>query len=408
MKKNALISTVILIAIMLGGCQRIENSLPDNSSATIADTGTSTTSPKAEDVETTTPPQPENPTVELFTAGDNLIHSSIYEQAQSRSESGGYDFDYAYENIAPIIPKHGVKILNQETLICNGEYPPSSYPCFNSPPELGDKMIELGFNVFSMANNHVLDKGRGGLQAALDYWDSKTDVVVCGAYRNDEDMQNIRTLGIDGIVFSFLGFTEHTNGIKLWTDTDYKITYTSETEVMKQLIEKADEVSDVVVVNVHWGVENSNTVTDSQRFLAKKFADWGADVIIGTHPHTIQSMEYIDKDDGSQAFVLYSLGNFISAQSKLNLMVGMVASMDITLDLESGEITISDVQATPIITHYTGSYKNIRNYPYYEYTAQLASQHGINGMSKGYIDGLVKDVIPEEFLCPKSQEWSKT
>lgn len=399
MKKAAVLSAVLLIVTMLSGCQKIENSSPDQTQQTTAGTPAVTSAPAQSEPEVTTPPPPpDNPTVGLFAAGDNLIHSSIYNQAKSRAQDGGYDFDYAYAHVESLIPQDGVRILNQETLICNGEYEPSSYPCFNSPPELGDKMLALGFNVFSMANNHVLDKGRDGLRATLDYWDSKTDAVVCGAYRNAEDMQDIRTLEIDGIVFSFLGFTEHTNGIKLWTDTEYEVVYTSQKDVMQQLVEKAQGMSDVVVVNVHWGVENSNTVTDAQRSLARSFTEWGADVIIGTHPHTIQSMEYIDKEDGTQAIVLYSLGNFISAQNRLNLMVGMAADMDITVDLMSRAVTISNVKAIPVITHYTGSYKDICNYPYYDYTAELAARHGVSGMSLSYIDGLINDVIPEEFL----------
>lgn len=405
LKKTATICAAFLMMLQLCACQKIEDSTSEGAQ-TPADTTAQTdaTTHETTPEETTAPPPPENPTVELFAAGDNLIHSSLYNQAHSRSESGGYDFDYAYEHVAPIIPKQGVKILNQETLICNGEYEPSSYPCFNSPPELGDKMIDLGFNVFSQANNHVLDKGKKGLEACLNYWDGKDGIITCGAYRNEEDLQNIRTLGVDGIVFSFLGFTEHTNGIKLWTDTDYEVVYTSETERMKQLVQKAEQISDVVVVNVHWGVENSNTVTDAQRSLARSFVSWGADVIVGTHPHTIQSMEYIDKPDGTKAFVLYSLGNFISAQSKRNLMVGMAADMDITLDLQTRAVTISDIKATPIITHYTGSYKNICNYPYYEYTAELASQHGISGMSKKYVDELANEIIPAEFFCADPRE----
>lgn len=352
----------------------------------------------------TEPPVPDDVTVHVTAAGDNLIHSSIYNQAHKRSEDGTYDFEYAYERIRPLICGK-LNILNQETPICNDIYEPSTYPCFNSPTQLGDEMLSLGFNAFNHANNHILDQGVSGANATLDYWSDK-DAAVCGVYRNTEDMNNIRTMNIDGVTFSFLGFTEHTNGLRIPEDSDLRVVYTSETDVIEQQIKAARQLSDVVVVSVHWGVENSHIVTDAQRDLGQSMADWGADIIIGTHPHVIQSMEEITAADGRNVLVAYSLGNFISAQSVNNRMIGGVLDFDVTKSYETDSITLSNIKFIPVVTHYDYGFSNVRVYPFSEYTEELASTHGVNTYSPFSYDFIVdtlRENIDEKYLVLELQ-----
>lgn len=348
----------------------------------------------------TEPPPPDDSIVHITAAGDNLIHSSIYNQAHARATDGGYDFEYAYENIRPLI-SGDINILNQETPICNDIFEPSTYPCFNSPTQLGNQMLSLGFNVFNHANNHILDRGVKGTEATLDYWATKENVTVCGAYRNEEDMNNIRLREENGITFSFLGFTEHTNGLKVREDSDVKIIYTADLETIERQITEAKKLSDVVVVSVHWGVENSHIISDAQRSLAQKMADWGADIIIGTHPHVIQGMEFIKRSDGTPVLVAYSLGNFISAQDVNNRMIGGVLDLNVRKNGATGEITIEDVKFIPVVTHYEWGFANIRVYPFSEYTKELASTHGVQKKTEFSYDFIVKTLkenISEEFL----------
>ena len=178
---------------------------------------------------------------------------------------------------------------------------------------------------------------------------------------------------------------------------------------MQEQIEKAADIADCVIVSVHWGNEDSFDVDDERKALAQDFADWGANVIIGNHPHVIQSMEYLDNSMGGQSFVFYSLGNFISAQSDNFNMVELLADFNVTKDLVTGEIIVDDVKAVPLVNHYDTSYSNIRVYPYSMYTEELASGHGIHTVSSGYahdfsmsvIDGIISDNVPEQFLTIK-------
>ena len=129
----------------------------------------------------------------------------------------------------------------------------------------------------------------------------------------------------NSIRFGFAAFTQHTNGIPLPQDKQEMITYTDQTERMHQQIEQLEQTADLTVVSVHWGEENSTTPTDYQRELAQQLTEWGADLIIGTHPHVLQPVEEITSPNGNRATVLYSLGNFISAQADRANLVGAIA-----------------------------------------------------------------------------------
>ena len=343
--------------------------------------------------------EPQAKSVTFTVAGDNLIHTVICTQAQNRAGGEGYDFSEAYEHVAPLVCGADISILNQETIV-NDVFPPSNYPCFSTPTELGDYMIDMGFDAFSIANNHLLDKGEDGLFATLDYWDRHPEAVVCGAYRSEEDMNNIRTITSNGVTFSLLGYMEHTNGLRLPQDSEAKIVYLSELDTIKSQIEQAKEISDVVILNVHWGVEVTNEVTEQQKSLARQFVEWGADVIVGTQPHTVQTMEYITREDGSRGFVFYCLGNFISAMENPYGMMGMIGNFTVSYDPAADSAEVTDVEAIPIVNHYDINYRNIAAYPFSSYTKELALQHGCVGRGFSYelAEQVFDENIPKEYL----------
>lgn len=345
----------------------------------------------------------------LKAVGDNLIHNTIYLQAANRAADGQeYDFYPAYEKIAGLLEGADLAFVNQETLLASQVFEPSSYPMFNSPTQVGDTMLELGFNLFSHANNHALDKGVKGINATLDYWDEKVeegaDILVTGLFRNEQDMNTPRVIEKNGITFALVAFTEHTNGLKLPSTAENRIIYTSDTEEMERQIKMAAEQADVVLVSVHWGVENSHTVTDAQRSLAQQFIDWGADVILGSHPHVLQPIEQLVSADGkSTGYVIYSLGNFISAQDAGDNLIGGI--LNITFEKESlnGTVTVKTPSFVPIVTHYETSWqRNLTLYPLSEYSAELAENHGVcrntPEFSLDYIENLLTQVIGEPYL----------
>lgn len=349
-------------------------------------------------VETTT--QPLVSKVSFVAVGDNLIHDTVYEQAEARGEDGKYDFTYAYENIAPYIEEPDVAILNQETIIST-EHPVASYPCFNSPPEVGDEMLKIGFDVFNLATNHSLDKGEKGLISTINYWKERK-AITTGAYLNSEDFV-IPVQELNGIKIAYLGFTEQTNGLSLPSDSEVVLVYQEDEELLRSKISEAKALADVVIVNAHWGVEYTHTPNDSQKNMAQQLADWGVDVVIGNHPHVIQPVEFVTSTDGSHRMLCaYSLGNFISAQARGPRMLGGMLNFNIVKNNTSGQINIEDVKFTGTVTHYTSGCNNIRVYSLNDYTEELANNHGVIAntpdFSLEYLKGIVSEVIDSQFL----------
>lgn len=351
-------------------------------------------------------PGPQITTLRFSATGDNLIHNGIYEQAKRRAQQNGgngYDFSYCYENMRQFYSDFDINWINQETLVSD-TLEPSTYPCFSTPGDMGRELYELGFRVFNLSNNHTYDKDTQGLQATLDFWASMPQgVITAGLYADSSTRPVIQT--VNGVRIAYLGFTEHTNGIKTPEAAPAHVIYTSELDVMQQLLEQARSEADVVVVSVHWGVEGSHSVTQAQRDLAQKMADWGADVIIGTHPHVVQTAQWLTASDGRQAFVAYSLGNFLNAQSTADTMVGMILTFTIEKTTQPDGSSITTVQNPlfyPTVNHYDANYANIRIYLLRDYTDDLAAAHGVRekfpGFSCGYITSMLKENVDEQFL----------
>ncbi|MBQ6851088.1 MAG: CapA family protein, partial [Oscillospiraceae bacterium] len=363
------------------------------------------------ETETTPTPQPTPTirpadTVSFVAAGDNLIHGSIFLQAARRSTDGGYDFDYAYENTEDYFDAFDVRFINQETLV-NDAYAPSHYPQFSTPIALGEKVLEMGFDVIGTSNNHSYDKGVNGIKSSLDYWNSK-DVVNVGFYTGD-DSKDIKYLTVNNIKMAFLAYTYGTNGLSIYDSTSPYIIRCDDYETVDRQVAIAKENADIVIVSCHWGWEDTNTVNDYQKNVAKHLNEIGVDVIIGTHPHVIQTCEWYTNDvNNHKTLICYSLGNFISGQSKGNNMLGGLFQFNIVKTYDENEnatITIEQPYFVPTITHYDYEFSNIRNYILADYTPELAAKHGVKAydsrFSFDYIEGIVHNVIPEEFLLYK-------
>ena len=344
--------------------------------------------------------------VHLLSAGDDLIHSSIYEQAAARSQDGGYDFTYLYENVADYLSGADIATVNQETVIVPSR-DPDTYPCFNSPPDLAKYLVgQCGFDVLNLANNHCLDQGTSGLGECLSFWrENYPDILTTGVYQNEADRENIRTKEVNGITFSFLGLTELTNGLSLSSDSEIVLAQAltdEETETLKAEIEKAKSLSDIVIMNVHWGNEYSFTPTDRQRELAQMMTDWGVDIIIGHHPHVLQPIETRMTADGRTALIAYSLGNFASAQADAYCLVGGILDYTVSREEENGEAALTSYRLKPTVTHYDSGYQNNRIYLLEDYTDELAAAHGVRARYSNfglpYIDSLLEEIVGGETL----------
>lgn len=278
-------------------------------------------------------PEVKEERLSLIMVGDALLHSSLYRDGY---QNGTYDFTSQLELIKPEIQKHDLAFYNQESILGGTSIGLSDYPNFNSPQEFGDAMIDAGFNLVSLANNHTMDRGVTAIQNSCDYWKTK-DVLTAGSYCSAEDAEEIKIKEKNGIKYTLLAYTYGTNGITVPSDKPYLVNLYSD-ELAKADIEKVRDKVDLLIVSMHWGTEYRSEPTDEQKREAEYLSNLGVDIIIGTHPHVIEPITYIN-----DTLVIYSLGNFISAQSTnndYNTMVELMTSVDVVKTTKDGKSEI--------------------------------------------------------------------
>lgn len=317
------------------------------------------------------PKKAEKKELSLFAVGDVLIHESVYKDAYK--SDGTYDFDKMFEYIKPILNKYDLKYCNQESTIGGSVLGISGYPAFNSPDEIGDELVNIGFNLISLSNNHALDKGIDAVLYSNSYWKSK-DVITSGAYSSKEERDEVKVYEKNGIKYAFLAYTTFSNNK---VPNDYIINIYSK-ERVKEDIEKVKDEVDLIIVSMHWGEEYTNTPTESQKTIANYLSELGVNVIIGSHPHVVQPIEYIN-----DTLVIYSLGNFISNQLSvdLNYGIGLMIGMDIKLEDEKIKV---DNLYKELILSYSENSTNFKVIPFSKLTNELLNDY--KNIEKEYME----------------------
>lgn len=199
----------------------------------------------------------------MVMAGDSLIHSAVYDDANNGTT---YDFSKMLTSMKPIIQKYDVAFINQETIIGGKDLGYSSYPRFNSPRQIGDALIDTGFDIFNLANNHTLDKGEAGMLNSLSYWDTK-DVITIGMNSSFEERDTIPIYEKNGITYAILGYTTVTNGLKVPSGKEYYLNLYDSERVAADIAKVRDKV-DVVMVSMHYGTEYTHVPTLEQTEIA--------------------------------------------------------------------------------------------------------------------------------------------
>lgn len=309
----------------------------------------------------------------MVMVGDNLIHDKIYNEAKKNSGGNNYNFKPMIENIKEIVNKYDIAYYNQETILGGSNIGVSSYPAFNSPYEVGDAMIDAGFNLVSLATNHTMDRGEEAILNSRKYWDSNSDVMAVGSYDSIDARNKINIKEINNIKYTMLNYTYGTNGIKIPTGKEYLVNvwpvtgnnpetdneYQKYKETIKKDIERVRDKVDVLIVAMHWGIEYETTPNNYQIDAAKFLASLGVNIIIGTHPHVIQPIDYID-----DTLVIYSLGNFLSAHEVINMdnRVGLMSTLEIVKD--NNGIKLEKINNELLYTYYKDGYTDFKVIPF--------------------------------------------
>ena len=300
---------------------------------------------------------PEDTVINIVGIGDSLCHSQNFKDAYN-SETGTYDFSPMFKNVTKYIESATVAVGNLETTLAGEERGYSGYPTFNSPAELAYDMKEMGIDILTTANNHCIDKGYSGLVSTLDKLD-EYGIAHTGTSRSVEEQNTILFKDLEGIKTAFLCYTYGTNGIPIPSGREYSVNLIDK-DFMKQQLDKAkEEGAELIVASMHWGSEYRIKPTEEQEELAEFLIKNGADIILGNHSHVPEPMEMkeVTLDDGTkrEGFVIYSMGNFFSAQTQEYTRDTLIVNVEVRKNGQTGEITIDKATYTPVYVYDNGS-----------------------------------------------------
>lgn len=275
--------------------------------------------------------------------GDIMVHDVQYNSAYNY-QTGQYDFSPMFQPVREAL-QADLLVGNLETTLSGPELGFSSYPRFNSPDNIAETLSNLKFDLLFTANNHCLDKGVSGLRRTIDVLD-KNNILHTGTFKKPEDREEILIIMVKGMSFGFLNYTYGTNGLLPPQGEEYVVNLLQLNQIEEDIAKIRNKV-DLVVVGLHFGVEYQREPNLQQREIVKSIADSGADIILGGHPHVLQPYEFIKVGD-REAFVAYSLGNFVSGQKGRYKDSGAILDLVIEKSLFDKRPRIVEVDFTPV------------------------------------------------------------
>ena len=261
-----------------------------------------------------------------------------------------------------------------------------------------DQIVEAGFDVILHATNHALDKGKKGAMNCMNFWEEQyPDIPYLGINETEEQQDRIYIYEQDGMKLAILNYTYGTNGISTPADMPYLVNYLEKEQVVEDL-QLANELADFTIVCPHWGKEYYLGVSAEQKRWTKIFLENGVDLVLGTHPHVIEPVEWVEDEAGNRMLVYYSLGNFVNGTSGtgegvMNRCVGGLAEVQIGRD-ETGQVVIQEYDCIPLVCHiaegeaYTVWYLK-------DYTEELASENHIRKQDASFSLENCKKLIEE-------------
>ena len=278
-----------------------------------------------------------NEKISLLFLGDIMGHDEQMWSAENR-ETHTYNYDDVFQYIKDEISEADIAIANFEVTLAGSPY--SGYPTFSSPAPLAAACITAGIDVFATANNHAADRGKKGILSTIYRLDS-LGIAHTGTFSDPAARDTLYPMIIEknGFSLALLNYTYATNGI---TVPPPVIVNMLERNTVTSDIEKAKSKNpDAIILFLHWGTEYDTVPSKTQTDLAEYFFSRGVDMIIGSHPHVLQRMEWTKSETGMKdRIVVYSMGNYVSNQRRTRTDGGAMVRIELTKEADS--LYISD------------------------------------------------------------------
>ena len=305
-------------------------------------------------VETTVPRETEAPTtvIHLAAAGDLNVTDKVV-----ASSSGDLDYTAAFRDVLPLLASADLTVMNFEGNLVGMPYGSERR---SAPQSLVQALDKAGVDILQMANSWSIHNGINGLVSTLPTI-RQSGIEPVGAYgTRDEFRQSggYTIRDVNGIKVGIVAFTKGMNSMALPTGsencvnllyTDYSSNYQNvDTKGITGILEDLqEERPDITVAMLHWGSEVNDQISSSQKRIANLMFSEGVDVIIGTHPHYVQSILF---DEEAGTFIAYSLGDFFGDASQAGTEYSIILDLEITKDNETGVTKVTGYDYTPIFT----------------------------------------------------------
>lgn len=329
-------------------------------------------------------------TITISVVGDLMCHGPQFEYARVNKDS--FDFAPVYRNVKKYLESSDFTFGNLETVTAgkdNKGY--TGYPLFNTPVNYLDALKSVGFDLLVTANNHSFDRGEKGVLKTIDEL-IKRNINYVGTFTSQNDRDSIRVFDINGIKTAILAYTYGTNGNPIPKGKDYLIKLIDFNMIEQDIRTARNKDAELVIVHYHFGDEYIREPVKSQKDAVNKAIEFGADIVIGGHPHVLQPIDFFKTNNGKldTGFVAYSMGNFISNQRDRYKDAGLIITFNITKKITTDSIVINEVNYIPTWV-FKGNTLNGREYVILPSTFQsdstiILSQTEIKKMNQAFQD----------------------
>ncbi len=308
-------------------------------------------------------------TITLALVGDLMCHSVQFNYAYVKDDS--FDFSGVFEEVKPVLSAADFTIGNFETVLGGKEKRYSGYPFFNAPDDFLYAIKDAGFDLLVTANNHALDQGSSGVERTIEKMD-ELGIIHTGTYLSRHDRDSIRIVDIKGIKLAVLAYSYSTNGVPVPKGKDFIINLIDYELIKKDITASRKNGAEIVLVFFHFGEEYEREPNIYQKDVVQKTIDAGADIIIGSHPHVVQPLDYFVTNNAKldTGFIAYSLGNFVSNQRWRYSDAGVILNIQLTKNFTKDTLFLSEVNFIPTWV-YKGKTTNGREYIIYPSTISI-------------------------------------
>ena len=292
--------------------------------------------------------------IHIKAAGDLNVTDSVVNAGVA---IGGFDYGPVFKDVAGILSDADLTVMNFEGNVCGEPYGTQTT---SAPIELIRSLRTCGVDLLQMANSCAINNGLNGMTATLNAIRS-AGIEPLGAYATASELRNSKGYTItevQGVKIAFVAFTKGLGGRGMPAGNEdlvnllYKDYSTEYKEIDKDRISAIlknveAEKPDLTVAMLHWGSEYNDDISKTQKSIVSLMQKQGVDVILGTHPHTLQPIVF---DDMAGTLVAYSLGDFFGEADRGATNYSIILDIEVTKDANAGITRVTNYSYTPIYT----------------------------------------------------------